>query len=212
MTRLPEKATDDAAQLHALLDAARVAHVGLVADEHPLVVPTGFVRDDDQVLIHGSTGSRWMRTLAEGADACLAVTSLDAIVVARSTFESSFRYRSAVLFGRFTPLVDAAKELALDVLVDGLLPGRRTEVRVSTPRELAATIVLALPIDQWSLRVSDGWPEDEDSDIAGSAWAGVVPMRTVYDEPLPAPDLRTGIDIPPSVRALKVTEEGTRMR
>jgi uncharacterized protein len=202
MTRLPEKQSTDRTQLFALLDSVQIAHVGLVADEHPLVVPTGFVRDGDQVLIHGSTGSRWMRTLAAGADACLAVTALDAVVVARSAFESSFQYRSAVLFGAFIPVTGSGKQRALDVIVDGLLPGRRHEVRDSTARELAATSVLALPITRWSLRVSDKWPEDEDADIAGDAWAGVVPMRTAYDDPVPAPDLRADVDVPPSVRAL----------
>jgi uncharacterized protein len=206
MTRLPEKGRPDRAQLDELLDSVAVAHVGLVADEHPLVVPTGLVRDGDRVLIHGSTGSRWMRTLAGGADACLTATSLDAVVVARSAFESSFRYRSAVLFGRFVRLDGAQKQEALDRVVDGLIPGRRDEVRGSTPREIAATLVLAMPIDRWSLRVSDGWPEDEDDDVDGPAWAGVVPIRTVYGVPVPAPDLRDGIDVPASVHALTSAE------
>lgn len=206
MTRLPEKQSTDRVRLFALLDSVQIAHVGLVADEHPLVMPTGFVRDGDRLLLHGSTGSRWMRTLAGGIEACLAVTALDAVVVARSAFESSFQYRSAVLFGAFTPVADAAKQQALDVIVDRLLPGRRPEVRGSTARELAATSVLAMPIVRWSLRVSDKWPEDEDSDIAGPAWAGVVPMRTEYGEPVPAPDLRAGIDVPPSVQALTSTD------
>lgn len=202
MTRLPEKESKDADRLHTLLDSTRLAHIGLVADGHPLVVPTGFVRDGDRLLVHGSTGSRWMRTLADRADACVSVTSLEGIVVARSTFESSFQYRSAVVFGRFTQVEGPAKTAALDLLADGLIPGRRAEVRLSTTREVAATLVLAMPIDEWSLRISEGWPEDEAGDIAGQAWAGVVPMRTVYDEPAPAPDLRAGIDVPASVRAL----------
>ncbi len=159
---MPEKASHDRAQLDALLDGVVVAHVGLVADGGPLVVPTAVARDGDRVLVHGSTGSRWMRTLAAGADACLTVTALDAVVVARSAFESSYRYRSAVLFGRFTAVEGDAKERALDRVVDRLLPGRSGEVRPSTPRELAATLVLARPIDQWSLRVSQKWPDDED--------------------------------------------------
>jgi uncharacterized protein len=210
MTRLPEKATNDVAQLHALMDEVPLAHVGLTADDHPLVVPTGVVRDGDRVLIHGSTGSRWMRLLAQGADACLTVTALDAIVVARSAFESSFRYRSAVLFGKFEPVTGEAQQRALDVVVDGLIAGRGREVRASTRRELAATLVLALPIDRWSLRVSDGWPEDEDADVDGPAWAGVVPMRTVYGEPVPAPDLRAGVEVPPSVHALSVETRPVR--
>jgi hypothetical protein len=143
-----------------------------------------------------------MRRLAEGADACVAVTSLDAVVVARSAFESSFQYRSAVLFGRFTPVADRDKEAALEVLTEGFLPGRSAEVRRSTPRELAATLVLAMSIEQWSLRLSRDWPEDADTDIAGPAWAGVVPVDTIHRPPRPAPDLRDGIDVPPSVRAL----------
>jgi hypothetical protein len=112
-------------------------------------------------------------------------------------------YRSAVLFGACTPLEGAEKSRALDVLTESLLPGRVAEVRRPTTKELAATLLLALPIERWSLKVSGGWPEDPDSDIAGPAWAGVVPMSIAYGEPQPAPDLRPGIDPPPSVRALR---------
>ncbi len=202
MTRIPEKGVHDRALLDALLDEAYVAHVGLVRDGWPVVVPTGVARDGDRVLVHGSTGSSWMRHLAGGAEACVTVTALDGLVVARSAFESSMRYRSAVLFGRFTPLEGAEKGPALDVVVDKLLPGRRAEVRASTSRELAATLVLALPIEEWSLRVSDKWPEDEPDDVAGDAWAGVVPLRPSYGEPMPAPDLRPGMPVPDSVRRL----------
>ena len=204
MTRMPEKGVRDREQLYALLDSQYVGHVGLVRDGHPLVVPTGIARDGDRVLVHGSTGSGWMRLLSGGADACVTVTSLHGIVVARSAFESSFHYRSAVLFGRFTPLEDHEKRAALDVVAEHFLPGRTDEVRRSTARELAATLVLAMPIDTWSLRVSESWPEDEPSDVAGDAWAGVVPVRTVCGDPLPAPDLRAGIAVPESVRNLPV--------
>ena len=202
MTRMPEKAVHDPSVLHALLDEVYVAHVGLVRDGGPLVVPTGMARDRDRLLVHGSTGSGWMRALADGAEACATVTSLDAVVVARSAFESSFHYRSAVLFGRFIALSGADKSAALDVLVEKLIPGRAAEVRASTEKELAATLVLAMPIERWSLRVSDTWPEDEPDDVAGDAWAGVVPVRTTYGAPQPAPDLRDGIEVPASVRRL----------
>ena len=206
MTRMPEKGVDDLAQLHALLDSQYVAHVGLVRDGQPVVVPTGIARDGDRVLVHGSTGSGWMRLLAAGADACVTVTSLHGVVVARSVFESSFHYRSAVLFGRFAALEGDAKQQALDVVVEKLIPGRGAEVRVSTDKELAATLVLAMPIAEWSLRVSEQWPEDEPSDVDGDAWAGVVPMRTTFGAPHPAPDLRDGIPVPASVERL--TEAG----
>jgi nitroimidazol reductase NimA-like FMN-containing flavoprotein (pyridoxamine 5'-phosphate oxidase superfamily) len=202
MTRMPEKGVRDLEQLHALLDSQYVGHVGLVRDGRPVVVPTGIARDGDRLLVHGSTGSGWMRHLAAGADACVTVTSLHGVVVARSAFESSFHYRSAVLFGRFTELEDSEKRRALDVVVEHFIPGRTGEVRASTPKEFAATLVLAMPIETWSLRVSEQWPEDEPSDVAGDAWAGVVPMSTAFGAPSPAPDLRDGIAVPMSVRNL----------
>jgi nitroimidazol reductase NimA-like FMN-containing flavoprotein (pyridoxamine 5'-phosphate oxidase superfamily) len=202
ITRLPEKAVAERAALDALLDTAQVAHVGLIADGHPVVIPTAYARDGDRLLVHGSTGSGWLRELAAGADACVTVTSLGGIVVARSAFESSFHYRSAVVFGRFTVLEGEDKQAVLDVLVEKFVPGRLAEVRASTAKELAATIVLAMPIAQWSLRVSEQWPEDPPDDVAGEAWAGVVPLRTVFGEPRPAPDLRPGIPVPASVSTL----------
>jgi nitroimidazol reductase NimA-like FMN-containing flavoprotein (pyridoxamine 5'-phosphate oxidase superfamily) len=200
--RLPEKASTDRADLDALLATARVGHFAVVAEDGtPAVIPTMVVRDGDRVLAHGSTGSRWMRRLASGVPTALGVTAYDGIVVARSAFESSIRYRSAVIFGRCSPVADD-KERFLDRVTDALIPGRRTELRRPTKAELAATMVLALPLEVWSLKVSAGWPEDEEEDIAGPAWAGVIPVREVYDAPLPAPDLRAGIEVPPSVRAL----------
>jgi nitroimidazol reductase NimA-like FMN-containing flavoprotein (pyridoxamine 5'-phosphate oxidase superfamily) len=200
--RIPEKASTDRADLDALLDRARVGHFGIVAEDGtPAVIPTMVVRDGDRVLAHGSTGSRWMRRLATGVPTALGVTAYDGLVVARSAFESSIRYRSAVLFGSCSPVTED-KERFLDLVTEALIPGRGAELRRPTKAELAATLVLALPIADWSLKISDGWPEDPDDDIAGSAWAGVVPVHEVYGEPQPAPDLREGIDLPASVRAL----------
>lgn len=200
-TRARHKIRSERAALDALLDAVQVAHVAFVVDGHPVVLPTAMARDGGRLLLHGSTGSVWMRALAEGAPASLAVTALDGLVVARSAFESSMHYRSAVLFGRCTPLTGAEAETALDVLTEALIPGRTAEIRRPTARELAATLVLALPIERWSLKVSDGWPDDAPEDVAGDSWAGVVPLRTVRGEPVPAPDLRDGIPLPPSVGA-----------
>ncbi|MGN6576142.1 MAG: pyridoxamine 5'-phosphate oxidase family protein [Nocardioides sp.] len=202
MTRMPEKGVGDRAQLDALIDQEYVAHVGVVRDGGPVVIPTGVARDGNRILVHGSTGSGWLRDLAGGADACITVTSLSGIVVARSAFESSFHYRSAVVFGRFTVLEGEEKRAGLDVLVDKFIPGRLAEVRASTAKELAATMVLAMPIEQWSLRVSEQWPDDEPSDVAGDAWAGVVPLHLATGEPRPTPDLRPGIAVPASVSAL----------
>lgn len=201
-TRHPERGSTDRAELDRLLDRARVGHVGLVADGRPLVIPTFVCRDGDRLLAHGSTGSSWMRALADGADACVAVTVLEGIVVARSTFESSLQYRSVVLFGRFEAL-DARDRLSgLDAIADAILPGRRAEVRHSTQKELAATLVLAMPITRWSLKIRNGGPDDPPEDVATEVWAGVVPLAERYGEPVPAPDMRPGIAVPASVRAL----------
>ena len=200
ITRLREKASEDRALLDALLDSAHVGHFALATHAGPLVIPTAVVRDGDRVLAHGSTGSPWMRALADGAPTCLAVTAVDGLVVARSAFESSIHYRSAVLFGTCSMLADDAKGAALDLITEALLPGRVAELRRPHARELAATLVLQLPIEEWSLKVSAGWPDDPAEDVAGDAWGGVLPMRTSYGEPLPAPDLRAGIVVPASVR------------
>jgi nitroimidazol reductase NimA-like FMN-containing flavoprotein (pyridoxamine 5'-phosphate oxidase superfamily) len=125
------------------------------------VLPTAVVRDGDRVLAHGSTGSRWLRHLAAGAPACPAVTAFDALVAARSAFESSMRYRSAVLSGQCQAVTEQdAKRRALDTITDALIPGRSAEARASTAKELAAVPVLALPIAEWSLKVPEGWPDD----------------------------------------------------
>lgn len=188
--------------LHALLDSTYLGHVAHTEGDEVSVTPTAVARVDELLVWHGSTGSRWMRLVSAGVPVAVSVTSLDGVVVARSRFESSFHYRSAVVRGRPVVLEGDAKLRALDVLVERILPGRVAETRDSDARELAATLVLAVPLDDWVLKVSDSWPEDTASDIAGDAWAGVVPMRTAYDAPLAAPDLRPGLPVPDSVRRL----------
>ncbi|KAA1423855.1 pyridoxamine 5'-phosphate oxidase family protein [Mumia zhuanghuii] len=202
ITRIAEKQRHDRELLDQLLDSTRVCHVAVVVDGQPVAFPTAFARDGDTLLIHGSTGSPWMRTVAGGAPISVAVTALDGIVVARSAFESSLHYRSAVLFGSAARVPDEDQVAALDRLTEALIPGRSAEVRPSTRRELVATMVLALPIDRWSLKISDGWPEDEAADVAGDGWAGVVPLHETVGAALPAPDLRDGIPVPRSVRTL----------
>ncbi|SEF11086.1 pyridoxamine 5'-phosphate oxidase family protein [Jiangella alba] len=202
LTRMSDKAVHDLAALHDLLADVLLGHVSVVVDGYPVAFPTLVARDGDRLLVHGSTGSSWLRALGAGAPASVSVTAMDAVVVARSGFESSFHYRSAVLFGRFTPVDGDDRERALDVLVDRILPGRSGELRRPTKRELAATLILALPIADWSLKVSERWPDDLPEDVDGPAWAGVVPLRRGYGEPVPAPDLRDGVPVPASVRAI----------
>jgi nitroimidazol reductase NimA-like FMN-containing flavoprotein (pyridoxamine 5'-phosphate oxidase superfamily) len=197
---MPEKYADlDAAALAALVADARVGHFAFVVDGEPQVLPIAIVADGEDILLHGSTGSRWLRLLATGIPVALSVTAIDALVVARSAFESSMNYRSAVALGSCAPVDDRA---ALDRLTDALIPGRVGELRRPSAKELAATLVLRMTVAEWSLKVSDGWPEDGPDDVAGSAWAGVLPLKTGYREAIPAPDLAPGIAVPPSVERL----------
>jgi nitroimidazol reductase NimA-like FMN-containing flavoprotein (pyridoxamine 5'-phosphate oxidase superfamily) len=191
LRRLPSKAVTDRAVLHAILDAGLVAHVGVVGKEgQPFVVAVGYARADDRVLFHGSTASRLFRALAGGAPACLTVTLLDGLVLARSAFESSMNYRSVMVLGRCEVLEDEAKLAALKAISDALMPGRWSDLRPPTPKELRATRVLALPLRECSVKVSAGPPEDPDADLDWPTWAGVVPLHHHWGEPIPAPDLR----------------------
>jgi len=204
LTRMRDRAITDRAELDRLLDDSFLAHVGMADDQgNVVVIPTAVVRDGDSVLVHGSTGSGWMRRAAACQPVCLTVTDLSGIIVARSAFENSLRYRSAVLFGSFTRLAGPDVPRALDLFTEHLLPGRTSEVRPNHRREVAATMVLSMPIGQWSMKTSTDWPTDDPDDVAGSGWAGLIPFdaRRLVD-PLPAPDLQPGIPVPNSVRAM----------
>jgi nitroimidazol reductase NimA-like FMN-containing flavoprotein (pyridoxamine 5'-phosphate oxidase superfamily) len=204
VTRLREMQDTSRDSLDELLDSTPLATIALVRDGHPVVFPTGFARIDDEFVIHGSTGSPWLRSLASGAPAAVSVTMLDGVVVARSGFESSFRYRSAAIFGEFEVVAEHDKVRYLDALVESFIPGRMAELRESSRKELVATQALRLKIGDanWSLKISAGWPDDPEEDIASGVWAGVVPMMVSYGTPLTAPDVLAGTPVPPSVYAL----------
>lgn len=196
--RLPERGRYDRGAIDAVLDAGLVAHLGFVADGQPFVIPTLHARVEDEVFVHGSAASRTLRTLAEGFPACLTVTLLDGIVLARSVFEHSTNYRSVVVLGRATPVVDRDEKLAaLEAFTEKLLPGRWSEARSPTPKELKATSVLRLPLDEASAKIRDGGPEDGDTpDAELDVWAGHVPLVMTALEPVPDPTLRAGIPVP----------------
>lgn len=199
--RLRERAQEDRAALDAVLDAAVVGTLSTVVGGQPWVVPMLYVRDGDRVILHGSTGAGALRHVAAGAPAALCVVHLDGLVVAESTFDSSANYRSAVVYGSLTPITDVeGKRAALDVVSEGLLPGRTTEVRPMDAKEVAATSVMALPITEgdWLVKVraaGAGEPAEETD-----AWTGVVPLRVVAGEPQPE-ERATGIPVPASVAA-----------
>lgn len=200
--RIPEKAATDLADLYGVLDAARVAHVAFVADGTCINIPVGCARDGHRLLLHGSTGSRLFRSLAEPTEVCVTVTLLDGMVLARSAFESSMHYRSAMVFG--TPFEVADKLAALRVMSEAWMPGRWETLRAPQPKELAATAVLALPLDEWSVKISNGDPEDPPEDLDAPVWAGVLPIVTSYGDPVPAPDLRGDPGVPGYLEAWRV--------
>ncbi|MFL6061875.1 MAG: pyridoxamine 5'-phosphate oxidase family protein [Marmoricola sp.] len=196
--RLPEKARTDVADLHAVLDAARVAHVAFVHDGTCVNVPVACARRDDRLLLHGSTGSRLFRTLAAGAEVCATATLLDGMVLARSAFESSMHYRSATVFGTTEEVTD--KSDALRAMSEAWMPGRWDTLRAPHTKELAATMVLALPLEEWSVKISAGEPADPPEDLDEPVWAGVLPITTAYGAPRPAANLGEGRPVPAYVR------------
>ncbi len=202
--RLAALGTYDRAVIDAVLDEAIVGHVGVVGgdggESQPFVLPVAIARVGDEVMVHGSVAGRLLRAGVGGQPVCLTVTLVDGLIVARSLFESSMRYRSVVVIGRARAVDDPDEKLAaLMALSDHLLPGRPDEVRASSDVELRQTVVFALPLDEASAKVSQGWPDDPADDVATETWAGVVPLATVAGEPLAAPDLAEGIGVPPSV-------------
>ncbi len=198
--RLPEKQVRDVAVLHAILDDALHASVGIQVDAQPYVLPMACARDGDDLLLHGSTGSRLMRALATGTPVCVSVTHLDGLVYARSAFESSMRYRSATVLGRMSEVPAGERLRALEVLTEHLLPGRWAELRSPLPKELAATSVLRVPLDEWSVKVSSGFSEDPPEDLSQPVWAGVVPLGIAVGEPVDSPDLAPDRAVPAHVR------------
>ncbi|MGH8901608.1 MAG: pyridoxamine 5'-phosphate oxidase family protein [Egibacteraceae bacterium] len=188
--RSPARAATDRSALYDVLDEGLVCHVGFVHDGHPVVIPTAHGRAGERLYLHGSTGSRMLRALADGTPVCVAVTLIDGLVLARSVFHHSMNYRSAVIFGVATALVDAEEKLAgLRAIVDHLAPSRWAEARLPSPKELARTIVVSLPLDEASVKVRTGPPLDEEDDYALPVWAGVIPLTLVPGPPEADPRL-----------------------
>jgi uncharacterized protein len=205
--RLPENAVTEREALHRVLDAGLVAHVAVIDESgpggsaQPYILPVAYARDGENVLFHGSTGSRLFRSLASGAPTCLTVTLLDGLVLARSAFESSMNYRGAMVLGSCTVLEGAEMEAALERISEHLMPGRWKEARKPNRKELAATIVLSLSLAEASVKISSGDPEDEDEDLELPVWAGVVPLVENWCDPVPSADLSPGLDVPEYVRS-----------
>ena len=198
--RLPKRAAYDRATIDAILDEGLICHVGLALDGQPTVVPMIHVRVGAKVYLHGSPASRTLRAIAQGAEACLTVTLLDGLVLARSAFHHSMNYRSVVLFGTGAAVEDPVeKTAALHALSEHVVAGRWTEVRGPSERELRQTLVVAMPISEASAKVRTGPPLDDEEDYTLPVWAGVLPLRLVAGVPVADPRLPPGITVPEHV-------------
>lgn len=182
--------------LFDVLDAGLVCHLGFVADGAPVVLPTAYGRDGDVLYLHGSAGARYLR--GEQLPVCVTVTHLDGVVHARAVMHFSMNYRSAVVHGTARRLTgDTERTAALRAVVEHLTPGAWAHARRPSRRELAATAVFALDLTEASVKIRTGPPADDDEDVrADAAWAGVVPIRTVFGDPEPAPDLPASWSVP----------------
>lgn len=193
--------------LHAVLDAGLVAHVGVVDHGQPIVIPVAYARDHDTILIHGSAASRMFKLLESGSPACITVTKFDGLVLARSLFESSMNYRCAMVFGVATRLNGQVELDALKVITEHLMPGRWDHARQPTPKELKATMTLSLPLTEFSIKISEGPPDDLDEDLeseAGKAiWAGHIPIYEQLGVPIPDQFVPQGTPVPDYVTTWK---------
>lgn len=196
--RLPKRGHYDRETIHAILDEALICHVGFVVDGSPVVIPTIHWREADTLYVHGSSASRMLRSLKGGVEACVTVTLLDGLVLARSAFHHSMNYRSVVVFGKAREVDGDEKLRALDSLVEHVMPGRSRDVRPPNETELRATTVLALPLEEASAKIRTGGPVDDDEDYALPVWAGVVPMRLTRGEPLA--DEQVTVELPDYLR------------
>jgi len=205
LRRRRERGRYDRAAIDAILDEALIAHLGVVdPDGQPLVLPVLHARRGDVVYVHGSAASRTMRTLAGGAPACLTVSLLDGLVLARSAMHHSANYRSVVLLGRAASVLERAHKLAaFEAIVEHIVPGRWADVRPPSENELRATSVLVFPIEEGSAKIRSGPPVDDVEDYTLPAWAGVLPLLTHVGAPQPDPRLRAGIPAPPYVNAYR---------
>ncbi|MFG2515169.1 pyridoxamine 5'-phosphate oxidase family protein [Streptomyces sp. NPDC048584] len=205
-TRSPDRAAYDRERVHAILDEGYVCHLGFVRDGAPVVLPTLYGRVGERLYVHGSTGSRPLRAagLADpGLPVCLTVTHVDGLVLARSAFHHSINYRSVVVHGVAYDVTDAEeKRQALDALVDHVVPGRAADSRPANRKELAATAVIRLDLNEVSAKLRTGGANDEPEDLDLPHWAGVVPLRKGYDAPLADPGLAPGTALPGYLAAL----------
>jgi nitroimidazol reductase NimA-like FMN-containing flavoprotein (pyridoxamine 5'-phosphate oxidase superfamily) len=183
LRRIAERVNYDRGTIHRVIDAAWHCHVAFADETGVHCLPMGCWREGDVLYVHGSNGSRLMKRLAAGADACVTITHLDGLVLARSAFNHSMNYRSVMLYGRFEVVPPEHKAAALDVFMRRIAPARLQEARPPSRNELNATLVLRLPIVEVVAKIREGGPEDDEQDMALPVWAGVLPLREQHGLP-----------------------------
>jgi nitroimidazol reductase NimA-like FMN-containing flavoprotein (pyridoxamine 5'-phosphate oxidase superfamily) len=201
VVREPHRGVYDRATAYQILDEGFICHVGFVVDGQPYVIPTGYGRTGDNLYIHGSAASRMLRNLDEGVPVCVTVTLLDGLVLARSIFNHSMNYRSVMVLGTAVAVQDPQEKLeALRRLSEHILPGRWAESRQPNEKELKATLVMRLPITEFSSKVRQGPPIDDEEDYVFPTWAGVIPLKMEAGEPINDPRLGPAQAVPEYVR------------
>lgn len=200
--RLPKRGHYDRPTIDAVLDEAILCHIGFEVDGQPYVIPSLHARIGDVLYLHGSAASRMMKRLAEDVQCCVTVTLVDGVVLARAVFDQSINYRSVVVLGTAVAIEDPAEKLvALEALTNQLVPGRWADTKPPTRQQLKATSILALPLDEASAKIRSGPPGNypEDAEAWAGTWTGVIPIRQAVGDPIPAPDLPKGVEVPKPV-------------
>jgi nitroimidazol reductase NimA-like FMN-containing flavoprotein (pyridoxamine 5'-phosphate oxidase superfamily) len=200
LKRLAKRGSHERATIEAILDEALTCHVGFVLEGQPYVIPTIHGRIGDRLYVHGSAANRMLKTMADGVPACVTVSLVDGLVMARSAFHHSMNYRSVVVLGAAHPVTDPKEKWdALHAIVEHVAPGRWAEVREPNDKEMKATLVLGLSLDEASAKIRTGPPIDDEEDYALRCWAGVVPLRLTALDPIAEPRLAAGIAPSPAV-------------
>jgi hypothetical protein len=195
--RLPKRAGYDRDTINGIIDEALICHVGFVVDGAPVVIPTIHTRVGDTLYFHGSGASRMLRSLREGVEACVTVTILDGLVMARSAFHHSMNYRSVVVLGKGREVIDREEKLrVLDALVEHVCRGRAADVRPPNVNELRQTLVLAIPLTEASAKIRTGPPVDDEDDYRLPIWAGIIPLALTPSAPIDDERLAAGVDRP----------------
>ena len=205
--RSPERARYDSATLYAIVDAAYICHVAFHDGQTTHCIPTACWRDGGYLYIHGFNGSRMLKVLAGGQEACVTITHLDGLVLARAAFEHTMNYRSAVIYGAFEVVdADSEKQAALRVFMDKIAPGRQAEVRTGSAKEFAATTIMRVALGEAACKVRSGGPNDGEADMAHPAWAGVLPLLVQHGVPVRHELCRA--EAPPYVTAWNHDQQG----